>query len=297
MRDAFAVLFFVSVGMLLDPGQLLRTPVLIALATTVIIVGKPLAALAIAWFAGQPWRTGFAVAASLAQIGEFSFIVGTLGNQLNVLPVEATQTLVAASIVSITLAPLLYRAADRIGARIDRSTRRGTAGQPASATGASRTDRRREAIVIGYGPVGRTAVRLLRENGLEPTVVEMNIDTFRELRDSGIEAVHGDATKPETMAAAGAAGARSVIVSVAGMPGIEETIRLAREANAEARVLVRANSLREAAAVRAAGADETFSGEREVALAFTEAILRELGATPEQIERERDRVHGEIPHP
>jgi len=293
MRDAFAVLFFVSVGMLLDPAHLLRAPLLIALSIAIILVGKPLAALLITQLSGQTPSTGFAVAAALAQIGEFSFIVGTLGNHLGVLPVDATQTLVAASIVSITLAPVIYRGAVALGQRLDRQVR--GAAPTSTATGvpaASRT--RHETVVVGFGPVGRIVVRLLQENEIRPRIVEMNIETIHELRGQGIDAVHGDATRRDTLVASGAGHAGSLIVSVGGMTGAEETIRLVRELNPDIRVLVRTTDLREAAAMRAAGADVAFSGEGEVALAFTEAILRDLGATPEQIERERARVHEEL---
>jgi CPA2 family monovalent cation:H+ antiporter-2 len=109
MRDAFAVLF--SVGMLLDPAVLVAAPAIILGTLAVILIGKPLAAFAIVRLMRYPFKTAFAVAVALAQIGEFSFIVATLGNQLGVLSLEATNTLVGASIVSITLNPLLFRAA------------------------------------------------------------------------------------------------------------------------------------------------------------------------------------------
>jgi K+:H+ antiporter len=292
MRDAFAVLFFVSVGMLLDPAQLLRTPGLILLATAVILIGKPLAALVITQLTGQTRQTGLRVAAALAQIGEFSFIVGALGNQLNVLPMEATQTIVAASIVSITLAPVVYKGADAAGHWLDKrqTSAEVTTPLPPGPPGGSA----HEAMVIGYGPVGRTVVRLLRENHIRPRVVEMNVDTVRTLQEEGIDAVYGDATRPDTLVADGTERAGSLIISVGGMMGVEETIRIARELNADIRVLARTTDLREAAAIRRAGADVVFSGEGEVALAFTEAILTQLGATPEQIERERARVHQDL---
>jgi CPA2 family monovalent cation:H+ antiporter-2 len=292
MRDAFAVLFFVSVGMLLDPAHLLRSPGLIAISTATILIGKPVAALLITQMSRQTWQTGLCVAAALAQIGEFSFIVSTLGNQLGVLPVEATQTLVAASILSITLAPIIYRAAARVGRWLDRRrpsgpARLGTASMVPVST-------RHEAVVIGYGPVGRTVVRLLRENAIRPRVIEMNVETVRALREEGVDALYGDATRHDTLVGSGVRTAGTLIISVGGMTGVEETIRVARELNETIRILVRTANLREAAAMRSAGADVAFSGEGEVALAFTEAILQDLGATPEQIERQRVRVHQEL---
>jgi CPA2 family monovalent cation:H+ antiporter-2 len=292
MRDAFAVLFFVSVGMLLDPVHLMRSPGLISLTVAVILVGKPVAALAITWLSRYPLEVGLSVAVALAQIGEFSFIVATLANQLNVLPREATQTLVAAAIISITLNPLLYRAVGPFVGWMGR----GGFGRPDQPPAAEREapDTRHRAIVIGHGPIGRIVVRLLQENDIEPTVIELNMKTVRALRAGGISAVYGDASHATTLMAAGVTSARGLIVSVAGLPAIKEIIRLARQHNPTVQILVRAAHLREAAAIRAAGAHQVFSGEAEVALAFTEAILESLGATPEQIRRERARAHAEL---
>ena len=293
MRDAFAVLFFVSVGMLLEPGHLLREPGFILLTLGVILIGKPLAALAIAAVFRQPLTVSLSIAVVLSQIGEFSFIVAALGMSLGLLTRDAMQTLVAAAIVSITLNPILYRAMKPLSARWT-ARQRGTPravrpGEPSLAR-----ELAHKSIVVGYGPIGRTVARLLTENGIEVAVLEMNVETARRLRAEGVRAVYGDASSIDALLAAGVTDARSLIVSVAGMAGIEETIRIAKELNPRIKVLVRTAHLREAAAIRAAGADRVFSGEAEVALAFTAEILASLGATPEQIERERSRVHEEL---
>jgi CPA2 family monovalent cation:H+ antiporter-2 len=289
MRDAFAVLFFVSVGMLLDPRELLEQPTLVMLTLAVILIGKPVAAMAITALFRHSLKVSLSVAVALAQIGEFSFIVATLGNSVGVLPAAATQVLVAAAITSITINPLLYRSVDSIARRLTRAEVV-TASVQDDEPPASRF----RAIVIGYGPIGRTVGRLLRENAIEPTIIEMNIDTVKQLRQQGVQAIYGDASQANTLITAGVSGARGIIISVAGMPGVEETIRLSRELNPNIQTLVRTTNLREASALRAAGADVVFSGEGEVALAFTEAILENLGATPEQIQRERARVHAEL---
>lgn len=122
----------------------------------------------------------------------------------------------------------------------------------------------------------------------------MNMDTVKHLRQEGVQAIYGDASQPNTLTSAGVSRAGGIIISVAGMPGVEETIRVARELNPEIQTLIRTTNLREASALRSSGADVVFSGEGEVALAFTEAILENLGATPEQIQRERARVHEEM---
>jgi K+:H+ antiporter len=292
MRDAFAVLFFVSVGMLVDPAQLAQQPMLVLLTLAVILLGKPLAALAIAWLFRYPLKVGLSVAVALAQIGEFSFIVATLGNGLGVLAAEATQVLVAAAIISITLNPLLYRSVDGVSSWV--AKRRGVTATEGRTDGRDDHESKYRAIVVGHGPIGRIVTRLLHENEIEPTVIELNMDTVKRLREEGVRGIYGDASQLNTLTSAGVAGARGIIVSVAGMPGIEETIRVARELNPAIQILVRTSNLREAAALRSAGANVVFSGEGEVALAFTEAILENLGATPEQVERERARVHAEL---
>ena len=150
------------------------------------------------------------------------------------------------------------------------------------------------AVLIGFGPTGKTVARLLKESGIEPTVVELNIDTVRAVREEGCDAVYGDATRPETLIEAGVASARSLILTSAGMANSTEVIRAAREVNPGIRVLARAMYLRELPDLKRAGADTVFTGEGEVALAFVEDLLSSLGATAEQIERERARAHEEL---
>jgi CPA2 family monovalent cation:H+ antiporter-2 len=137
-------------------------------------------------------------------------------------------------------------------------------------------------------------VRLLRDNGISPTVVDLNMDAVRALKQDGIDAIYGDATRAETLEAAGVADAGSLILGSAGMANSAEVIRAARTLNPSVRVLARASYLRDVASLSGAGADRVYSGEGEVALAFIEDILDDLGATPEQIDRERSRAHEEL---
>lgn len=301
MRDAFAVLFFVSVGMLLDPASLLETPGLGLGALAIVLVGKPLVALAIVWVMRYPVKVALTVAIALAQIGEFSFILSTIGRELGILTTAATNTLVATSMVSIVLNPLLYRAVDVmekwIGARprLWQLMNRAVLVRSGDGTGVgSRSATGHRAVVIGYGPTGRTVVRLLRENDIAPTVVELNMDSVRALQQEGIDAVYGDATRPETLTAAAIGSAGSLILTSAGMSHSSEVIRVAREQNPSIRILARAGYLRDLSTLTNAGADSVYSGEGEVALAFIEDILDALGATPEQIDRERARAHDEL---
>jgi CPA2 family monovalent cation:H+ antiporter-2 len=153
---------------------------------------------------------------------------------------------------------------------------------------------RHRAVVVGYGPVGRTLSRLLRDNRIEPVVIELNIDTVRQLGTGGTRAIYGDATHGETLAEAGLEDAVVLILSSSTMHGSAETIRLARERNPKILIFARSTYLHEQRALREAGADVVFSDEGEVALAMTEFLLRQLGATAEQIDRERERIRSEF---
>jgi CPA2 family monovalent cation:H+ antiporter-2 len=300
MRDAFAVLFFVAVGMLLSPRYLLEAPALIMATLVVIMVGKPLIALVVVRVLGYPFKVALAIGVALAQIGEFSFILSTLGRDLGILPPEATNTLVATSIISIVFNPILYRTVPWIEARLSARPRLWTWLNPplrdkgTDAPSDRRVDAGRRAVVVGYGPTGRTAVRLLRDNGIEPTVIELNKDTVRELREQGMNAIYGDATRIGTLEASDTDQADTLILTSAGMENAAETIRIARELNPNIRVLARAVYLRDLPEIRKAGADSVFAGEGEVALGLIETILERLGATPEQIDRERERAHREL---
>ena len=288
MRDAFAVLFFVSVGMLFDPLSLVRSPWAIAAALAIVLVAKPLAALAIMFGLGYPRRVALPVAVALAQIGEFSFILASLGGQLGVMPDDAINTLVATAIVSITLNPLLYRSIDsweRWLNRLGPATDLATDEEPTD-----EHDPRQRAIVVGYGPVGQTVTQLLLDNEIEPTVIELNLDTVRRLRAFDVRAIYGDASRPEVLLEAGAARAAHLILSSGAGSLDEEIIRRAKEINPAIHVLARTQYVRELPKLQRAGAEDIFAAEGEVALAFTMRILERLGATGEQIDRERQRV-------
>jgi CPA2 family monovalent cation:H+ antiporter-2 len=295
MRDAFAVLFFVSVGMLLDPSYVMNAPLLVLSALGVVLIGKPLVALVLVLLWGYPAGVALRIAVALAQIGEFSFIVAAVGAQLGLVTDDVRNTLIATAIVSIAINPLLYRAVRPLERWVpQRRSASATAAATAVAGGAADRDPRHRAVVIGYGPVGRTVARLLRQNDVTPTIVDLNIDTVQRLRAEGQPAIYGDAGLRDTLVSAGVPTAGSIVLSVAGLAEAKEVIRASRELNPGILILARTAYIRELVALRAAGANVVYSGEGEVALAFTETILGRLGATPEQIDRERARVHEEI---
>jgi len=295
MRDAFAVLFFVSVGMLLRPSVLLESPALTVAALAIVLVLNPLTAAIVARLMRYPARTVATVAMSLGQIGEFSFILATLGRNLAIVPTDAIDIVVATAIISITINPLAFRAIEPVDRWLaqKRLTRIAHDPEAMDVGASSRLDPQGRAIVIGYGPTGRTVTRLLKENGIAPTVVDLNVDAVRALRDEGTSAVYGDARQPDTLVSAGLPHAATLIVSGADT-GSPEIIRHARTINPGVHVFVRSGYLRDVPPLKLAGAEQVFSGEGEVALAMTEAVLRRLGATADQIDRERDRVRQEL---
>jgi K+:H+ antiporter len=299
MRDAFAVLFFVSVGMLLDPKALMASPGLLLATLGIVVLAKPIAAFVIAALFGYGSKIAISVAIALAQIGEFSLILATVGDQLKILPAGASNLIIATAMISLALNPILYRWTRRLDRALARSPRVwrifNRSGKLQGIVGdVEKTDPVNRTVIVGYGPIGQMVGRLLREEGVQPVLVEMNVDTARRLRNEGYAVVYGDATRPEVLEAAGIRTTRALVISGPTAEQRAEIIRLARKMNPNIRVLVHSSYLRDVPIMRDAGADEVFSGEGEVALAMIQYILGDLGATPEQIDRERQRVHEEI---
>lgn len=288
MRDAFAVLFFVSMGMLFDPARLMSDIGLTLGTVAIVLLAKPLAALAVVLLLKRPLRVALVIAVALAQIGEFSFMLATVGRQLGVLPPEATQVLVISAIISITTNSFLFRGIEPLLQWIGGRKLSGHSIPPPELTAAS-SDEEPSTILVGYGPVGRMLTRLLRENHIEVVVIELNYQTVQQLQAQRIRAVHGDAAQAEILVQAGMQHARSLIFTASGTPP-EAVIRLAKELNPEAIVLARSSYVAEAEQLRNAGAHIIVTAEAEVALAMTERVLVGLGATPEQLDRERSRV-------
>ena len=301
MRDAFAVLFFVSVGMLFDPGQLVQRPLLALSTLAIILLIKPFAAFVLVSSMGLGSRTGLGVAISLAQIGEFTFVLTGVAKPLGILPEGATEALVTASIASISLNPLYYKLVKPIERWLRRHPRLWRPLNRAGAPTISLTDGAEKpvpygprAVLVGYGPIGETVARLLTEREIAYTVIELNLDTVRSLRDMGVDAIYGDANLRETLEQAGVAQAVTMILTAPGGPETAEMIRIARSLNPQIRVLARASYVDESAGMRLAGADRVFSGEGEVALAMCEYILLQLGSTYEQMDREREQVRSHL---
>jgi CPA2 family monovalent cation:H+ antiporter-2 len=286
LRDAFAVLFFVSVGMLFDPGFLLREPLLVLAGLAVVLIGKPLAALVLVASLGYSVRTALVVALGLAQIGEFSFIVGELARAHGLLSAEGNHVLVACALVSIGLNPLLFHALDPIEQRLRRwpvlwrllnarAERRRARVNEETARAVVQAPPR--AVVVGYGPVGQSVDRTLRQAGLETVIIDLNMDTVRELAADGRLALYGDASHGELLKQAGVARADYLIVTLPHSVNRRPLIAAARHLNPGCRIFVRARYLREKEELEQVGATAAFE-EAEAAVALAEKVLGDLQA-------------------
>jgi K+:H+ antiporter len=296
-RDAFAVIFFVAIGMLFNPRKLAVEWLMVLATTLVILIGKPLAAALVVRLLNYPFTIASVVAVALAQIGEFSFILATVAKEYGVLPESGINVLVAAAIISITLNPIFYKLIAPFVSWVAQHPKLSRLLNPTSGgdqVEAAYMEDAVSAIVVGYGPVGRTLKRLLEKNGIRPVIVEMNLDTVRDLRARGINVIYGDASARETLQAAKIEYANALILTSSSLANSNEVIRIARELNPEVRVVARANYVYELKDLVNSGAERVVTAESEVAMAMTEYILRDLGATVEQVDRERDRVREEL---
>lgn len=296
LRDAFAVLFFVAVGMLFDPGFLLRQPLLMLAALGVILLLKPLVALFAVVVLGHSSRTALVVALGLAQVGEFSFILSDLARKHGLMTDDGHNVLVGGAILSITLNPLLFRSIDRIerwlyrrpklwallNARAERRAEEANAGVAESVTGLPVT--RRLAVVVGYGPVGRTVERLLREAGLSTVVVDLNTDTVAELQRDGRAAVYGDAAREAILEAAGVGRASHVVLTLPHAPDRAGVVAAARSLNPAVKIFVRARYLNEREDLEQVGATAAIFEEAEAAVALARLVLADTGARKDEIE-------------
>jgi monovalent cation:H+ antiporter-2, CPA2 family len=293
MRDAFAVLFFVSVGMLFDPVTVWSHLGLFIALLSVILIANPLCAGAVVWWLGYSVPTVLTIAVSIAQIGEFSFILAALGTKNELLPAEAQSLLVACSIAAISLNPLIFRAIEplvgwlrrrpRLWASLSQRSESRARSVAAPAARPAPDGQRPRAIVVGYGPVGKTAAALLKEFAVEPVIIELNIDTVTALAAAGDWAVFGDATRRDILNAAGIDTAEYLLVTTPDPHTRTVTVIVARELNPRLKVFVRARYLGERAWLEEIGATEVCFEEAEAAIGLATLILREMGADEERV--------------
>jgi CPA2 family monovalent cation:H+ antiporter-2 len=290
LRDAFAVLFFVSAGMLLDPTYLLANPLPVLAVLAVIVVGKGLTKLVVVAIAGYPPRVALTVAAGLAQIGEFSFIVGTLGRSLGLLPDDGYQLIVAGALLSITLNPLLFGLIPPLERRLrelrpvqglmDRH-----AGALARLSEEDQASLRQHAIICGYGRVGRLIGPALERRGFRYMVITQQRDEVDRLRSQGVTAVYGDASNPAALEMASIGHARLVIVATQEPNETRLIVERARELNENVDIVARTHSDVEAARLRSLGAKvQAVHGERELAVQMARYALRRFGVSATEAE-------------
>lgn len=283
MRDAFAVLFFVSVGMGFQMASLLEYWPLALGTTAYVLLIKPVTGYVVIRMLRRPPRLGVVVGGALAQIGEFSFILATLAaSTYGVLPLYAANVITGAAIISITLNAALFRFVPKLIHALEKN-----APVPADAGRhvPAPSDDRHRVIVVGYGPSGQIMTGLLRKYDVEVVVLEMNIDTVTRLNKEGVPALHGDARLRHILKLAGVEHAHAIMVTSAAAPA-REIAAAARSLNKEIEVMAYTTYMREAQVLRKSG-HSIFSGEEEVALSMSTSLLRNMGATDEQVTRER----------
>jgi CPA2 family monovalent cation:H+ antiporter-2 len=281
LQDAFAVLFFVSVGMLFDPTILLDQPLLVLGVLGIVMLGKSLAAFTIVLLFRHPVRTALTISASLAQIGEFSFILAGLGLSLGLLPAEGQSLVVAVALLSIALNPVAFavvgpvsgwlRSRPRLLDLLERP-------YPNPALDSSEDRRlRNHAILVGFGRVGGTVGEALERYGIPYVVIERDRRIVEALRARGVPALSGDATRPGILHLARPERARLLVVATPDPYQARETIRLARQANPKIDIVVRTHNAAEERYLDALEVGRAIMGERELALGMAHYALVALG--------------------
>jgi monovalent cation:H+ antiporter-2, CPA2 family len=284
LRDAFSVLFFVSVGMLFDPKIVIQEPLKLLAVVAIILIGKTVAAVALVLAFRYPLNTALTVGASLAQIGEFSFILAGLGLSLGLLSPEGQSLILAGALISITLNPVVFAAIEpvqrwvRSHSSIARAVERRDdplAELPATVDVETLTG---HVLLVGYGRVGRRIAEALSERAIPYVVAEVNRESVERLRERGIHAVTGDASEAEVLVQAHVARAGLLVIATPDTVKVRRMVEIARTLNPKIEVLIRTHSDEEAALLRQEKLGQVFMGEHELALAMTREVLKQLGA-------------------
>ncbi|MGM5027711.1 YbaL family putative K(+) efflux transporter [Tardiphaga sp. 20_F10_N6_6] len=282
LRDAFAVLFFVSVGMLVDPAIILREPLPLLATVFIILFGKSAAAFGIVRLFGYPTSTALTISASLAQIGEFSFILVSLGVGLGLLPDRGRDLVLAGAIISIMLNPLFFALLDRLLA--DKDAKAAAASEAAAADSKEKavtrvplpeTQLKDHVVLVGHGRVGSVVSRALRLNNTPLLVIEDTPGVVERLQKEGVEVVTGNAAAPDMLQAANVMGARGLLVAIPDAFEGGQIVAKARALNPTLPIIARAHSEEEIAHLKHHGANVVIMGEQEIA----KAMLLQIGTT------------------
>ncbi|MGV7211103.1 YbaL family putative K(+) efflux transporter [Oxalobacteraceae bacterium A2-2] len=279
LRDAFAVLFFVSVGMLFDPAIILQQPLKLLAVVAIIVVGKSVAAFLLVLLLRYPVRSALLISASLAQIGEFSFILAALGLSLKLMPEEGQSLILAGAIISIAFNPVVFAITKplenwlarnkSLAAKFERSTDP-LAELPMSVP---HTHLAGQVVLVGYGRVGKRIAGSLKERGIPYVVAEQNRELVDQLRKEGVPAVAGNAGEPAVLIQAHIARARMLVIATPDTFHVRAMIETARALNPAIKTVVRTHSDEEAELLRSERAGQVFMGEQELAKGMTEYVL------------------------
>jgi CPA2 family monovalent cation:H+ antiporter-2 len=286
LRDAFAVLFFVSVGMLVDPSILLREPLPLLATVIIIIFGKSIAAFGIVRLFGYPTSTALTISASLAQIGEFSFILVSLGVGLGLLPDRGRDLVLAGAIISIMLNPVFFALLDRYLAKDAAKTSKADAQAKADTAAAEiaareplpETQLSNHVVLVGHGRVGKVVSAALRLGGTQVLVIEDSAGMVEQLHKDGVEVMLGNAAAPDMLRAANVAGARGLLVAIPDAFEGGQIVSKARALSASLPIIARAHSEEEIAHLKHHGANVVIMGEQEIAKAMLAQIGMGAGA-------------------
>ncbi|EPG35488.1 cation:proton antiporter [Acinetobacter colistiniresistens] len=282
LREIFAILFFVSVGMLFDPSILVEEPLRILAVVAIIMVGKTLAAMALVLFFRYPINTALTVGASLAQIGEFSFILATLGLSLGLLTPDAQNLILAGALFSITLNSFVFSAIEpvqrwiRERSHLARMLER--SGDPLAML-PDEVDQaylRDQVVIIGYGGVGRRISENLMQQNIKVVIAEENREIVEKLRAEGIAAVSGEATEPNVLIQAHIQHARLLVISPMDILDIHRIVDISKQLNPEIQVLICAESKEEAVVIREENIGEVFYAKEEMAKNMSHHILNQI---------------------
>ena len=283
-RDAFAVLFFVSVGMLFNPSVMWERPLQVLAVVAIIIVGKSLAAAALVLAFRYPLHTALTVSASLAQIGEFSFILVGLGASLGLLPPEGASLVLAGALISIALNPLVFRAIAPLQkwllARSALARRLEQRDDPLAELPTS-TDERylaRQVVLVGYGRVGRRVASVLAAHNIPLVVAEQNRELVEKLRAQGMAAVFGDAVEPAVLIQAHIARAHMLVIATPDTLNVQQIIATARLLNPGIETVVRSHGEEEAVRLEKECGSTVFMGEEALAQAMAGHVLARAAA-------------------
>lgn len=279
LRDAFSVLFFVSVGMLFQPSILVDKPLQVLGVVAIIMVGKTLAAMALVLALRYPLNTALTVAASLAQIGEFSFILAGLGQSLGLMTSEGMSLILAGALFSIALNPLMFSTIEPLRrwalGRSAKARELEQRGDPFAELPMS-TERKfleKQVVLVGYGRVGRRISEALESQGIPYVVAEQNRELVESLRNKGIAAVSGDASEPSVLIQAHIADAAMLVIASPDPINVRQMVETARTLNPDIEIVLRTHSEAESALLRKDDLGAVFYGEEELAKGMTSHVL------------------------